>query len=161
MGGVDRSHVDHRRRQQSLDIGHGVDEALLLARVELAQVGLGQGVARLLDRLALGQAGGSEARGADAPVEPPGDELDHAVGLQRGKEVAGPIRVDAQARSQGAHLAPVRADLVQEARLGERAVTRETAVIELGHALHDRAIEPPDLFHASRVDAELWAEIVC
>jgi hypothetical protein len=40
-------------------------------------------------------------------------------------------------------------------------VTRETAVIELGHALHDRALEPPDLFHASRVDAKLWSEIVC
>jgi hypothetical protein len=55
MEGVDWPHVDHRRRQQSLDIGHGVDEALLLARVELAQEGLGQGVACLVDRLALGQ----------------------------------------------------------------------------------------------------------
>jgi hypothetical protein len=39
-------------------------------------------------------------------------------------------------------------------------VTRETAVIELGHALHDRAIEPPGLLHASWIDARLWTEIV-
>jgi hypothetical protein len=38
-------------------------------------------------------------------------------------------------------------------------VTRETAVIELGH-VHDRAIEPPGLLHASRIDARLWTEIV-
>lgn len=75
--------------------------------------------------------------------------------------MAGPVRVESQTRAQRADLAPVRADLVQEARRGQRAVTRETAVIELGHALHDRAIEPPDLFHASRIDAGLWSEIVC
>ena len=82
------------------------------------------------------------------------------VGLQRGKEVAGPIRVQAQARAQRSDLAPVRADLVQEAGLGEGAVTRETAVIELGHALHDGAIEPPDLFHPSLVDAEIMVRII-
>jgi hypothetical protein len=152
--GVRRVHaadLDDPGGEQSLDVAHRGDEALALALVERRQERGRQLVAAPVEHVALSAALAREVRGADPPVAAAGRDGDQPGGLERAQQAADVARVELEVGSQRSHVAAVRADLPQHARLAEGAVGREEAVVERAEALRDDAVEATNLLHHAAV----------
>ena len=143
--GIDGTDLDHRGGEQPLDVAHRADEPLALPGGERCQQRLGELVAAPVELGQLREARGREPRVADAAVVRAGVDGDHPVALERAQQPAEVARVEPQAGAQRAHLAAVRPDLPQHARLAERPVAGEEVIVERADALGHRPVEAADL----------------
>jgi hypothetical protein len=143
--GVDGRDVHARRGQQALDVAHGGDEPLLLARAERREQRAREVVGALVERATLGPAGRGEPRDADPPVALAGRHRHEPVGFERAEQPAQIAGVEPQTRPQQPHFAPVAPDLPQQPRLAQRPLEAQETVVERPHPLRDRAVEPADL----------------
>src|SRR5581483_4684947 len=112
-------------------------------------------VAAAIEQPPLRQAGTREARDPDAAIGGARRDPHQAVVLQGAQQAADITRVELEAASQLAHLAAIRSDLPEEARLAERPVAGEEAVAERAHALCDHAVEAPDVGDLRAVEHSL------
>ncbi len=85
---IDDVHLDERRREQALDVGHGLDEPRPCVLAERLEEGAGEVVAAPVEVSHLGAPGGRQPRCADAPVVVARDDLDQPGALERPQQPA-------------------------------------------------------------------------
>ena len=145
-GRIDDDDLHQRRRQQPLDLGHRGDEPLALRLAQRLEQRPRELVAAPVEHLPLGEPGRREPGGADPPVgRARARPLTSPRRLERAQQAAEVAGVDAEPRAQHADVAAVLADLPQHARLAERAVPGEEAIVERADPLRDEAVEAPHL----------------
>ena len=134
-----------RGGQQPLDVAHRAHQPLALRGRQRRQERRGELGRAAVEQRPLREPGGREPRGPHAAIAVALVDGHHPVGLERAQQAAGVAGVEPEPAAQRAHLAPVRPDLPQHARLGERAVAREIVIVERPDALRDGPVEAADL----------------
>ncbi len=144
LSGSSFCNLDEPCREELLDLGHRGDEPLAFRHAEWIEERPGKLVAPQVELAALDSATLGETGDANPAVGLAALDRDEAGRLERAEKAAQVARVEAQARAQRTHVAPRPPDLPQHARLSERALEREIAVLERSDALRHQAVEAPD-----------------
>ena len=145
MLGIALLDADHRSDEEPLDLRHGARELRALWSAERFENRLGDRIRAAIELGALDTTGARQAGRPHPPVRVARLDGDEALGhecLQDSTQVPG---VESELGAERAEVGALLADLPEDARMAERAPTREERLVERADALRDDPAEPPYL----------------